>query len=105
MKLSKDRENPAMLEQIFAGTTARLVDHLTTFKGFEYTVNELCNILDISYKVILTTLKELEKHDLVENTKFRPIKWQLKDNSQTQLLRKFLFDVMTKDIERSAKAF
>lgn len=99
------RDNPAMLEQIFSGTTARLVDHLTTFKGFEYTVNELCQILDISYKVVLTTLKDLEKHDLVENSKFRPIKWRLSDNSQTHLLRKFLFEVATKDIERSTKSF
>ncbi len=97
-----ERENQAVLEQIFSGTTSRILDHLTTFNGFEYTVNEICNILDISYKVVLRTLKDLEKHDLVENTKLRPIKWKLKENTQTRLLRKFLFEVVTKDIERSA---
>ena len=103
--MSNPRECQAILEQIFAGTTARIVDHLTTFKGFDYTVNELCKILDISYKVVLTTLKDLEKHDLVKNTKFRPLKWSLEENEQTLLLRKFIFQVATKNIERSAKSF
>ena len=104
-KTLSNRENQAVLERIFSGTTARILDHLITMDGFDFTVNEICKILDISYKVVLTTLKQLEKMDLVENSKFRPIKWKRKDNIQTQYLRKFVFEVATNDIKRSAVSF
>lgn len=90
----------AVLEQIFANKTARVLDHLITMKPFDYTFAELQDILQIEANSLHRILTHLQKYGLIEvNTQKNTQKIKIADNKKTQALNKCLFDIACENME------
>ncbi|NIS95669.1 MAG: hypothetical protein GTN97_07145 [Nitrosopumilaceae archaeon] len=91
----------APLEEIFGGKSARIVDHLVTMRGFDYSIEELTEILNIRKDLVESIIKHLAQFGLVEVTSDRNIKkYRIARNERTELLNKFIFSVACYNIER-----
>lgn len=92
-----DEYPKAILEQIFDGDTARVLDHLSTMRPFEFSLSELSKILSISESRLVFSLNHLRNYNLIESfidkdTTIREFK--LSDNKKTKALNKFLYEIM-----------
>lgn len=101
MTNNSERFPKAVLEQIFANKTARVLDHLITMKPFDYKFNELMDILQIEAIPLRRILIHLHKYGLIEETKKETIK--IADNKKTQALNKCLFDIACENMEEIVK--
>jgi predicted transcriptional regulator len=81
----------AILEQIFANNTARVLDHLVTMMPFDYKFNELMDILEIEAPKLRKILIHLSKYGLIEETERGTIK--LANNKKTLAIKTCLFDI------------
>lgn len=100
--MSKQEPFPkAVLEQIFANKTARVLDHLLTMKPFDYSFDELASILNIENIQLNKILNHLENYGLIENSK--SFKWRIADNNKTKALNKCLFAIACENMEEIVK--
>lgn len=97
----KERFPKAILEQIFANKTARVLDHLVTMKPFDYSLQELVGILEIEPKQLEVILNHLAKYGLIETTKKKTIK--IAENKKTHALNKCIFDIACVNMEEIVK--
>lgn len=96
----------AILEQIFDGKTARVLDHLSTMRPFYFTVKELSKILDISPEELYKILKHLISYHLIQSEIRKGIDdrtYQLSDNKKTKALTKLLYEIMMDFLDYHSK--
>lgn len=101
MTNNSERFPQAVLEQIFANQTARVLDHLITMMPFDYKFNELMDILKIDAKKLRSILIHLSKYGLIEETKKGTIK--IANNKKTLALKRCLFDIACENMEEIVK--
>ena len=90
-----ERETKAILEQIFDGDTARVLDHLVTMRPFHFTSNELVKILEIPKEKLIDILDHLQDYKLSESFLEGNVrKHRMLENERTNFLVKFLRDIM-----------
>jgi len=97
---------PAILEQIFYNrNVARLLDHLTIHKGFDYSVKEMGEILHVSEIEIRDMVIMLkDDFDFIDSKTRDGVRtYKIQDNERTYLLRKFQFEVATYNIDKEMK--
>jgi hypothetical protein len=94
-------DDEAPLQQIFGGNTARIIDHLITFRDFDYSLKEISDILKIKELFVESILEFLINYELVQMTsKDNITKYKIAKNEMTDLLNRFVFSVASKNIER-----
>lgn len=88
---------PAILEQIFTGNTARVLDHLSLMRHLEFTYKELSNILEIPGGELLDILKKLMEFKLVEkkpDNLTNRLGYILSENEKTMHILKLQYLIM-----------
>jgi len=58
-------EEKGPLERFLGGSTARILDHLCTFREFDYSITEIAEVTNLSRKTVRKTLEKLEGYDIV----------------------------------------
>lgn len=86
------------LERIFNGNTARVLDHLVTMKPFDFSFDELMDILQLEAKQLQPILIKLNKFGLVDETEDNKAK--LADNPRTLALHKFMHESVLYNLEQ-----
>ena len=90
-----EQNSKAILEQIFGGTTAKILDHLEMTRPFEFSRDELCKIHDMKDSDIFNILQHLISYGLVEMIgDGKNQKYKLADNEKTRYLNKLLYLIM-----------
>lgn len=57
------------LESVFSGSTSKILDFLSTFKDWDYSVSDIAKNSGISFKTALTEIKNLEQQGVVSKTR------------------------------------
>lgn len=91
---------PTILDRIFFGSvSSKVLGHLTVMRPLEFTLAELCRILDLSTTTIQSTLDNLKEFELIEqNTTSK--KYRIADNDHTNSFVKFHQQLLLWNLDR-----
>lgn len=87
-------------------TYARVLDHLVTMKPFDFTIQELMEILQLRMESVESTLQHLMKYDLVEKIQGangKGIAYRLAENPRTLALHDFMHQTAIYYLEKCAE--
>ncbi|MGB9003656.1 MAG: helix-turn-helix domain-containing protein [Nitrosotalea sp.] len=57
------------LESVFPGSTSKILDFLSTFKDWDYSVSDIAKNSGVSFKTALNEIKNLEQQEVVSRTR------------------------------------
>lgn len=95
------------LENVFPGSTSKILDFLATFKEWDYSVSDIAKNSGISFKTALNEIKNLEHQEVVSRTRTvgKAIMYKLNlDSKQGFYIDKLVFEIATKRALKSAKS-
>ena len=87
------------LESVFPGSTSKILDFLTTFKDWDYSISDISRNAGLSFKTALGEVKNLESQDVILKTrnvgKANMYKLNL-DSEQGHYINKLVFEIAKK---------
>lgn len=90
----------AVLERVFGGNTARVLDHFIIFREFEYSITELKETLNLDEPVLVEILKHLKSLKLITSTdSVIGTKYRLSPNKATHAIDVFGFEVVALEVK------
>lgn len=92
------------LESVFPGSTSKILDFLSTFKDWDYSVSDIAKNSGISFKTALNEIKNLEQQDVVFRTRTvgKATMYKLNlDSKQGLYIDKLIFEIATKRAKSS----
>lgn len=87
------------LESVFPGSTSKILDFLSTFKDWDYSVSDIAKNSGVSFKTALGEIKNLEQQGVVSKTRTvgKATMYKLKlDSKQGFYIDKLVFELATK---------
>ena len=94
------------LENVFPGSTSKILDFLATFKDWDYSVSDIAKNSGVSFKTALNEIKNLEHQGVVSRTRTvgKAIMYKMNLNSkQGFYIDKLIFEIATKRALESSK--
>jgi DNA-binding Lrp family transcriptional regulator len=92
------------LENVFPGSTSKILDFLATFKDWDYSVSDIAKHSGISFKTALNEIKNLEQQGVVFRTRTvgKATMYKLNlDSKQGHYIDKLIFELATKRVLES----
>jgi len=87
------------LESVFPGSTSKILDFLTTFKDWDYSISDISRNAGLSFKTALGEVKNLESQDVILKTRnvgnANMYKLNL-DSEQGYYINKLVFEIAKK---------
>src|SRR5438309_11655366 len=87
------------LENVFPGSTSKILDFLATFKDLDYSVFDIAKNSGISFKTALNEIKNLEQQGVISRTRTvgKAIMYKLNlESKQGFYIDKLVFEIATK---------
>lgn len=87
------------LESVFPGSTSKILDFLSTFKDWDYSVSDIAKNSGVSFKTALSEIKNLERQGVVSKTRTvgKATMYKLNlDSKQGFYIDKLVFEIATK---------
>lgn len=87
------------LESIFPVSTSKILDFLATFKDWDYSISDIAKHSGISFKTALLEIKNLEREDIVKQTRTvgKAIMYRMNlESKQGFYIDKLIFELATK---------
>jgi len=105
---NKDKDlECGILETLFGGATAKILDFLTTYQDYDYSKQDIAKKSDVSMRHTLTAIDKLEKHGLIMHTRNSGNSHMYKlntDNKAALLIEEFCNEVPLWQAEQWATA-
>ena len=101
-----DFEKGPLERLLGAASTARILDHLYTFREFDYSISEIAEITGLSRRTVQKTLERLMEYEVVTLTRTvgRAKMFRLKmENPIAQKLRALIAEIAAWDAERTVE--
>ncbi|HEX5457836.1 MAG TPA: hypothetical protein VFX64_05555 [Candidatus Nitrosotalea sp.] len=86
-------------ESVFPCSTSKILDFLTTFKNWDYSISDIAKNSGVSFKTALNEIKNLEQQKVVSRTRTvgKAIMYKLNlDSKQGFYIDKLIFEIATK---------
>ncbi|HSA98859.1 MAG TPA: hypothetical protein VLF17_07245 [Candidatus Nitrosotenuis sp.] len=110
----KQRTNRAMSEKeiseigpltsVFPCSESKILDHVVTMKGLDYSISDISRISGINFKTTLNIVHRLEDQGVLKKTRTvgKAIMYQMNsDSAQAKSISKLAFEIAKKRIEHT----
>lgn len=99
--MTQNSDGKAPLEQIFENWTARVLDHLVTMTPFDYSFDELSEILGISRNDIVRIVEHLKTFGFIDVLETKKIR--IANNPRTNCLAKLCYEIAIHNMDEIVK--
>lgn len=92
------------LTSVFPCSESKILDHVVTMKGLDYSISDISRISGVNFKTTLNVVHKLEDQEVLKKTRTvgKAIMYQLNsDSSQAKSISKLAFEIAKKRINQS----
>jgi len=91
------------LTNIFPCSESKILDHVVTMKGLDYSISDISRISGVNFKTTLNVIHKLEEQEVLKKTRTvgKAIMYQLNpDSAQAKSISSLAFEIAKKRINR-----
>ena len=92
------------LTSVFPCSESRILDHVVTMRGLDYSISDISRISGVNFKTTLNIVHKLEDQEVLKKTRTvgKAMMYQLNpDSSQAKSIGKLAFEIAKKRIAQS----
>lgn len=100
----KETDEIGPLTSVFPCSESKILDHVVTMKGLDYSISDISRISGINFKTTLNIVHKLEDQEVLKKTRTvgKAMMYQLNsDSAQAKSISKLAFEIAKKRISQS----